>query len=268
MLSAGPLSSFNDAVFHALNALVGRSWGLDSLIALALDNVLVKAGPIGACFFYAWYSEQGRPQATRRRILVVTLAAMFLIAPLTKAMSDSRLAPRPFLFDAPAYVLQDGVLAPAPHGEVHALQTGEMKARTDNLRAGQVDANDLATFPSDHAAFFIALALGILIACRRAGWIALGWTLAVTLATRVAVGMHSAIDIVAGGLIGAAILVLLQWLFAGRRARLLEPVLGWTSRHAGITAGLLFLLLLEAANTMQTLKRSLELATGLAGHLL
>jgi len=268
MLSAGPLSSFNDGVFHALNALVGRSWALDSLIALALDNVLVKAGPIGACFFYAWYGDRGRPQPARRRILLVTLAALFLIAPLTKTMSDNRLAPRPFLFDAPAYVLQDGALAPAPHGEVHALQTGEMKARIDNLRAGQVDPNDLATFPSDHAAFFIALALGILLACRRAGWIALGWALVVTLATRVAVGLHSVFDIVAGGLIGAALLLLLQWVFAGRRARWLEPVLGWSSRHAGITAGLLFLLLLEAANTMQTLKRGLELASGLIGHVL
>ena len=268
MLSAGPLSSFDDFVFHALNALVGRSWALDSLIALALDNVLVKAGPIGACFFYAWYSERGRPEAVRRRILLVTLAALFLIAPLTKMMSDSRLAPRPFLFDAPAFVLQDGDLARAPHGEVRALQTGEMKARIDRLRAGQIDSNDLATFPSDHAAFFIALALGILLACRRAGWIALGWTLAVTLATRVAVGMHSAIDIVAGGLIGAFVLLMLQWLFAGRRARWLEPVLGWASRHTGITAGLLFLLLLEAANTMQTLKRGLELASGLMGHVL
>lgn len=268
MLSAGPVTAFNAAVFHALNGLVGRSWALDSLIALALDNVLVKAGPIGACFFYAWYADKGRPAAVRHRILLVTLAALFVIAPLTKALSDSRLAPRPFLFDAPAFALQDGRLTPAPQGEVRVLQTGEMKARIDRLRAGQVDANDLATFPSDHAAFFIALALGILLACRRAGWIALAWALAVTLATRVAVGMHSAADIVAGAAIGAAVLGLLQALFAGRRARRLDFVLGWTSRHPGLTAGLLFLLLVEAANTMQTLKRGLELASGLAGHVL
>ena len=45
-------------------------------------------------------------------------------------------------------------------------------------------------------------------------------------------------------------------------------MLGWTARHPGLTAALLFLLLLEAANTMQTLKRGLELVAGVAGHLL
>ena len=43
------LGQANQAAFEALNALVGRSWLVDSLVALALDNVLVKAGPIGAC---------------------------------------------------------------------------------------------------------------------------------------------------------------------------------------------------------------------------
>jgi membrane-associated phospholipid phosphatase len=268
MLSAGPLTLLDNAIFHALNGLVGRSWAVDSLIALALDNVLVKAGPIGACFFYAWYREGGQPQALRRRILLVTLFALLLIAPLTKALSDSRLAPRPFLLGEQSYVLQDGELAPLPRSEFHTLQTGEMKARVDNLRQGQVDANDLATFPSDHAAFFIALSLGILLACRRAGWIALAWTLLVTLASRVAAGMHSPLDVAAGGLIGAAILVLLQLGFAGRRSRFLEPVIAWTSRHSGLTAALLFLMLFEAANTMQTLKRVLELASAIAGRLL
>jgi membrane-associated phospholipid phosphatase len=268
MLGVGPLHSFDAAVFHSLNGLVGRSWALDSAIALALDNIVVKAGVIGACFLYAWYRDGGRPQDVRRRILLVTLLSLFLIAPLTKTLSDSRLAPRPFLLGAQAYTLQQGELAPVPRDEVRVLQTGQTRTRIEAFRAGEVDPNDLGTFPSDHAAFFVALALGILLASRSAGLIALGWAIFVTLLPRIAVGMHSATDISAGAAIGAIVLGALQAVLAGRRARWADPVLAWTARHPGLTAAALFLLLLEAADTMQTLKRGLELAGGLVGHLL
>ena len=263
------MAGLNLALFEALNTLAGRSFTVDSLIALSLDDVLVKAGPIGACFFYAWHRQGGiRPDQTRRRILLVTLLALFLIAPLSKILSESRLTPRPFLLAQTSYVLKDGALAEAPQVRFRALQTGEMPARIEALRQGRLDANDLATFPSDHAAFFLALSLGILLACRRAGAVALAWTLAVTLAGRVAAGMHWPADIVAGMALGAAVLAALQLAFAGRGARLWRPVLGWAERWPGLTAALLFLLLLEAANTMQTLKRALELGSALAGRLL
>ena len=256
------------ALFEALNGLVGRSWAFDSLIALALDNVLVKAGPIGACFFFAWYSSAGREPAGRRRILLVTLLSLFLIAPLTKALSEIRLSPRPFLLAEQNYVLGEGRLEEERRVEFRTLQTGEMHKRVADLRDGRVEANDLVTFPSDHAAFFVALSLGIWLACRAAGWIALGWTLAVTLAARVAAGLHWPLDIAAGAAVGAAMLLLLQLAFAGRRARPLAPAVGWTERFPGLTAAFLFLLLLEAANTMQTAKRLMELASAVAGRLL
>ena len=262
------LGQANQAAFEALNSLVGRSWLIDSLIALALDNVLVKAGPIGACFLFAWYSRGGRDVAVRRRILIVTLLSLFLIAPLSKMLSESRLTPRPFVAAEQTYRLEDGRLTEQPRVAFRILQTGDVRARTEALEQGTLDGNDLATFPSDHAAFFIALALGILLACRAAGWIALGWTLVATLATRVAVGMHWPLDILAGAALGAAVLLVLQFAFAGRRARPLAPLVGWSERFPGLTAALLFLLLLEAANTMQTAKRLLELGSALAGRLL
>ena len=262
------LGQANQAAFEALNSLVGRSWLVDSLVALALDNVLVKAGPIGACFLFAWYSRGGRDVAVRRRILIVTLLSLFLIAPLSKMLSESRLTPRPFVAAEQTYQLEDGRLIKQPRVAFRTLQTGDIRARVEALDEGAIDGNDLVTFPSDHAAFFIALALGILLACRSAGWIALGWTLAVTLATRVAAGMHWPLDIVAGAALGAAVLFALQFAFAGRRARPLGPLVGWTERFPGLTAALLFLFLLEAANTMQTAKRLLELGSALAGRLL
>lgn len=266
-MSGGFLAEANVALFEALNGLVGRSWALDSLIALALDNVVVKAGPIGACFFFAWYAESGREPAARRRILLVTLLSLFLIAPLTKTLSESRLSPRPFLAAERSYALDDGRLAERPPVAFRTITAGDVRGRVDELDEGRLDANDLATFPSDHAAFFVALSLGIWLACRAAGWIALGWTLFVTLATRVAAGLHWPLDIAAGALVGAAVLGLLQ-LASARWPRPLAPAVGWSARFPALTAALLFLLLLEAANTMQTAKRATEVASAIAGRLL
>jgi undecaprenyl-diphosphatase len=257
------------AVFETLNALAGRSWALDSLIALALDNVLVKAGPIGACFLFAWY-RGGDPDGTarRRRILLVTLLSLLLIAPLTKALSESRLSPRPLVLAEQGYVLRGGALEEAPRVRFRAMETGQAKQRAEALREGRLEANDLATFPSDHAALFVALTLGILVACRRAGAIALGWTLLVTLGSRVAAGMHWPLDIAAGALVGGAMLGALQFAFAGRRARLLNPLVRRAELYPGVTAALLFLALVEAANVMQTLKAVQELGSAMAGRLL
>jgi len=268
MSAAGLPAGLNLALFEALNGVVGRSWALDSLIALALDNVLVKAGPVGAAFFYAWYARRARrPAPARRRILLATLLSLLLIAPLTKTLSQSILSPRPFLLAEQGYALQDGALAEAPRVGFHTVQTGPMRQRVEAMREGRVEGNDLVTFPSDHAAFFVALSLGIWLACRRAGAIALAWTLLVTLATRVAAGMHWPADIVAGAAIGAAMLAALQLAFAGRRGRWLDALVRLAGRWPGPTAALLFLALLEAANVMQTLKAGLELAAAMAGRL-
>lgn len=267
-MSGGILAGANAAVFEALNGLVGRSWAFDSLIALALDNVVVKAGPIGACFLFAWYGRAGGDPAVRRRILLVTLLSLLLIAPLTKLWSESRLTPRPFVAAEQTYVLDGRRLIEQPPLEFRVMTAGDVRNRVADLRQGRLDPNDLATFPSDHAAFFVALSLGIWLACRGAGWAALGWTVFVTLATRVAAGLHWPLDIAAGALVGATALALLQFAFAGRRSRPLAPLIGWSERFPGVTAALLFLVLLEAANTMQTAKRVTELVSATAGRLI
>ena len=266
-MPASLAATMDGTLFQALNALAGRSWAVDGLIGLGLDNVAVKAGPIGACFLYAWYKKDGADEPRRRRLLV-TLLSLLLIAPLSKLTSESLLTPRPFLLAEQSYALRDGRLAEVPPTAFRPMTTGPVQTRIAELHEGRLDPNDMAGFPSDHAALFIALSLGIFLACRGAGVIALGWTLLVTLGSRVAAGMHSPLDILVGGLAGAALLALLQLAFAGRRGRWLEPVVQWTGRYPGLTAGFLFLALLEAANTMQTLKRIFEIVAAVGGRLL
>lgn len=261
------LAGLNETLFHALNALVGRSWAVDGLVALAIDNPVIKAGPIGACFLYAWFSG-GPGKEARRVILLLTLLSLLAIAPTTRLMAESMTSPRPFLLAHQSYVLDQGALSETPRWAYRAPVAGETRARVENAARGIVDANDLAAFPSDHAGFFLALALGIALAARRAGLIALGWTIVIVFGSRVAVGLHSPADMLAGSAVGAAMLALVQ--AAGHRwgRRLWEAGAAWSIRHEALAAALLFLALIEAGNTMSTLKRLAELAGATAARLL
>jgi undecaprenyl-diphosphatase len=134
---------------------------------------------------------------------------------------------------------------------------------------GEIEENDLGSFPSDHAGFFVALALGIFLACRRAGSVALVWTLFAILLSRIVTGMHSPLDIVAGGAIGAGMLLAAQWLAARRWAtRVVEPVSVWTMRHAAVASALLFLVAFEATSALVHVRELAGTAMDIAGGVL
>ena len=265
MSALSAFSGIDQAVFLAANQIVGRSWALDSLFALALENPVVKAGPLGALFLFAWYRLRGRPVDVRRRVLAITLLAVFLVAPVTKIFSEGRMEPRPVVLAQPGYGLRDGQLVESPRLEVRLLQTGELAGRAEALRQGRPTSNDFDAFPSDHAAIYFAMALGIFLACRLAGALALLWTVFVVLGLRVAVGMHWLSDILVGAAAGAALLLALQFVGARFSKRLDSAILRWSQRWQGATAAILFLLLIEAAGPMKTMERLRDLISGVLG---
>ena len=65
------------------------------------------------------------------------------------------------------------------------------------------------SFPSDHATAAFAIAVAILLRHRRAGWIALGLAVLLSIA-RVAVGTHYPVDVLAGAAVGTAA-ALIMW---------------------------------------------------------
>lgn len=259
-------SGVDQAVFVAANQIVARSWAVDSVIALALESPVVKAGPVCALFLFAWYRLRGTPVEVRRRVLALTLLAVFLVAPVTKIFSEGAMEPRPVVLAQPGYGLRGGALVESPRLEVRLLQTGELAERAEALRQGRVTGNDFDAFPSDHAAIYVAMALGIFLACRLAGVLALLWTAFVVLGLRIAVGMHWLSDILVGAAAGAALLLALQFVGARFSKRLDPALLRWSQRWQGLTAALLFLLLIEAAGPMKTMERLRDLVNGvLAG---
>ncbi len=97
-------SGWDESAFALLNGLSGRSFTLDSFLALAIDNPVVKAGPIVACFAYAWWkADAPARQADRRAILLITLRSLFIIAPVMKVVSTGGFAPRPLVRSEQVY---------------------------------------------------------------------------------------------------------------------------------------------------------------------
>jgi len=245
----------SDWLYLLLNGLAGRSWLFDTMVSLPLDNALVKAGPIGACFVYAWWAGGGESDTRRRRsILLVTVASLVFVMATTKIIGDQVFQPRPFAHSQQSWHLEDGRLVETAKLPYRAPLNGGVANRYRALTRGEVEQNDLVSFPSDHAGFFVALALGIFLASRRAGGVALAWTGAAILLPRIVTGMHSPLDIAAGAAIGAAWLFAFQ--FAARPARrwALEPLTGWTLRHEALAAALLFFVAFESANVLTNVR--------------
>lgn len=245
----------SDWLYLLLNGLAGRSWMFDTFLSLPLDNNLVKAGPIGACFVYAWWSGRDEAQTTRRRsTLLVTIASLLFVMASTKTMADGFFQPRPFVHARQAWHLEDGKLVETDKLAYREPLNGGVRNRYRALERGEIEQNDLGSFPSDHAGFFFALSLGIFLASRRAGAVALAWTGAAILLPRIVTGMHSPVDIVVGAAIGGGVLLAIQLVARRTRRWALEPLAGWTLRHEALAAALLFFVAFESTNVLTNVR--------------
>lgn len=244
----------SDWLYLLLNGLAGRSWLLDTVISLPLDNNLVKAGPVGACLVYAWWSGRDEADTSRRRAtLLVTVASLLVVMAATKTIADGYFQPRPFVHAQQAWHLEEGKLIETERLAYREPLNGGVRNRYRALTRGEIEQNDLGSFPSDHAGFFFALSLGIFLASRRAGALALGWTGAAILLPRIVTGMHSPLDIAAGAAIGGGILLAFQ--FIGRTQQwALRPLAGWTMRHEALAAALVFFVAFESTNVLTNVR--------------
>ncbi|HEX8379698.1 MAG TPA: phosphatase PAP2 family protein [Allosphingosinicella sp.] len=245
----------SDWLYLLLNGISGRSWLLDTIISLPLDNNLVKAGPIGACFVYAWWSGSDEADIRRRRsTLLVTIASLLFVMAATKTIADGFFQPRPFVHAQQSWHLEDGQLVETRKLAYRAPLNGGVRNRYRALTRGEIEQNDLGSFPSDHAGFFAALALGIFLASKRAGTIALAWTALAILLPRIVTGMHSPLDIAAGAGIGVGVLLAIQFVARRTRRWALEPLAGWTLRHEALAAALLFFVAFESTNVLTNVR--------------
>ena len=266
---AGRLTDWNDYLLLRINSLAGRSWLFDNLVAFFLDNDLAKAGVIGCCFLAAWYGGR-TTNGTRntRKILITTLIAAVMVIVTTKTLSHTIFLPRPAIESRKIYHLEGDQLVLMKQLPVRVpLDETSQKDHRD-LLSGAVQTNDLGSFPSDHAGFFIAISLGILLASRRLGLVALGWTLFVILAGKMIAGQHTPLDIVAGAAVAVAELSIIQFAARKRLGQLLDRVSGWTLQYSALSSAIMFAVVFEMASTLIHVRAFLGLLSAVRRHVL
>jgi membrane-associated phospholipid phosphatase len=263
------LMSLNDQLLIAINALAGRSWLFDSVVALFLDNDLAKAGVIGCCFLAAWYSGKGVAASNRRKILLTTIIAAVCVIAITKTLSKTVFLPRPAIQSQRLYQLEGDQLTEMKRMPVRTPLDEESQKEHQALVSGNLETNDLGSFPSDHAGFFLVISFGIWLASRRLGWVALGWTGFVILAGKMISAQHTPLDIAAGAFVALSVLAILRFLAA---RRLVDRLLAWISqltiRHGALSSAFIFAIVFEMSSTLVHVRQFAGLLGAVRRHVL
>jgi membrane-associated phospholipid phosphatase len=263
------LTSINDYLFEMLNSLAGRSWIFDSLVDLPLESNLVKAGLLGACFLFVWHKGADAADIIRRRkILLITLMASVFVIATTKALSKTVFLPRPFILSQKTFHLEDDQLVESPRLNFRVPLDHENQKSFNAMKRGEIIQNDLGSFPSDHAGFYMTLAFGIFLASRSIGLLALAWTLFVMLGSRVITGQHSPLDIAAGSAIGIAILLSLQLIIGDLGKRLVDPIVNLTLKYSALSSAIIFLFIFEATNTLENTRHIVKVGRDIGKYLI
>ncbi len=267
--SAGRLTELSDRILLAINSIAGRSWLFDSVVAFFQDNDLAKAGVIGCCFFAAWYGGKSDNSTNmRRRVLVATLIAAVFVITTTKVLSHTTFLPRPEIQSQKIYQLEGDQLVEMKRMAVRIPLDETSQKDYRALLSGDIETNDLGSFPSDHAGFFLAISLGIWLASRRLGWLALGWTLFIILGGKMIGGHHTPLDIAAGAAVAIVELAIIQYVVRKRFSSWLDKLTGLTLRYGALSSALLFLVAFEVSSTMIHVRAFLGLLAAMRRHLI
>lgn len=267
--AADSLTCLNDYLFEIINNLAGQSWIFDNLINLAVENKLVKAALIGACFIFVWLKGTNEAEtAQHRKILLITLLASIFVIATTKVISKTVFLPRPFILSQKTFHLEENRLVESLPLRYRIPLDAESQKSFKALQQGEVVQNDLGSFPSDHAGFYMTLAFGLLLACRSIGLIALFWTIFVTLGSRIISGQHSPLDIAVGSGIGIGILLVFQFFGDKFGKRLIDPLVDWTLRNSAFSSAIVFIFVFEATDTLENLRPLLKFGKNVVKNLI
>jgi len=269
MSLAGRLIDLNDQLSIGINSLAGQSWIFDNILGFFRYNDLAKAGVIGCCFLAAWYGAKSRQSTTeRRKILITTLVAAVFVIGTTKLLSHAIFLPRPDIQSQKIYRLDGDQLIEMKRVPVRVPLDETSQKDHRALLNGDVDTNDLGSFPSDHAGFFVAISLGIWLACRRLGWLALGWTVFVIIGGKIISGEHTLLDVAAGAIIAIGELSVMQYFARKPFGWLLDKLTPLTLRYGAISSALVFLVAFEMSSTLIHVRALLGLLAAMRRHVM
>ena len=197
------LNEWDYFILHFLNQWAHQFEVFDRLTARIADSQMLKGVFVMTCFWWTWFASTKNQKKQHSTLLATLLAACssLFIARVLALTLPFRLRP----LHNPEFNLT------LPYGISLEASSG------------------WSAFPSDHAALYGTLAVGILCCSRKIGSIVLTYTLLFILFPRVYLGLHHPSDIVGGLLVGCFTLYLM--LKPSLQTIFIQPLLHWSDKH-------------------------------------
>jgi len=182
-----------------------------------MSNNLLKGGVFALIIWWFWFSQQ----KNAREYIIVTIISCF--ASMAFARGLALMLP---MRDRPLYDTDLDFVIP-------------FGVTTTGLEGW-------SSFPSDHAALFFTLAIGVFFISRRLGIFALIYTTLFICLPRIYLGLHFPTDIVAGAIIG----IIIGWIgnLSFFRIRISKPVLNWANSYQNLFYTFFFLITYQIAD--------------------
>jgi membrane-associated phospholipid phosphatase len=220
------MNPFDTGILDVLNHLAHRWPAFDRAIFLLSAVDLLKGGVIMTLLWGAWYSPTADVR-TRRSYLLSALVAGFVAVVAARGLAH--LLPfrvRPLMLASYHFTV--------PYGD------DPLGLRT------------WSSLPSDHAALFFAIGMGLLFACRPSGVVALLYAAFAICLPRLYLGVHWPTDVLAGATLGVTV----GWLATRPRWRDLisQPLLRWHDGAPGSFYACLFLATYQTATLWSDLR--------------
>jgi undecaprenyl-diphosphatase len=220
------VNPFDHSIVLFVNGFAHRSVPFDNFVDYIGSDPFLTAGIVMALFWWAW-SQPGENRDRNRETLIFSLVASVLAGFLARGFA----------------VMLPFRLRPIHDPQLHL-----------NLPYG-FDPTTLmgwSSFPSDHAAIYFCLAIGIWIVSKRLGTIALIDAAFVVCLPRLYDGIHYPTDLIAGALIGIFAISLAK--IDHIRQSVSKPAWSWLHAHPSSFYAAVFLCTIEIGTGFQTLR--------------